>query len=104
MDPLLPATPDTLDEALKTQALGHLRELLDLHWREASDSADEDCKFAIGFQGGGQRRRARQGEGDEPDLPHRHRRAERSESACQRQPAGQRRGKALANREHRGRS
>jgi hypothetical protein len=50
MDPLLPATPDTLDEALKTQALGHLRELLDLHWREASDSADEDGKFAIGFR------------------------------------------------------
>jgi hypothetical protein len=50
MDPLLPATPDTLDEALKTQALGHLRELLDLHWREAWDSADEDGKFAISFR------------------------------------------------------
>ena len=49
MDPLLPATPDTLDEALKTQALGHLRELLDLHWREAWDSADEGGKFAIGL-------------------------------------------------------
>ncbi|PAW60834.1 MAG: hypothetical protein B9S36_07545 [Verrucomicrobiia bacterium Tous-C2TDCM] len=47
MDPLLPATPDTLDEALKTQALGHLRELLDLHWREAWDSADEDGKFDL---------------------------------------------------------
>jgi|GEM_PF-683087 len=50
MDPLLPATPDTLDEALKIQALGHLRELLDLHWREAWDSADEDGRFAIGFK------------------------------------------------------
>ena len=50
MDPLLPATPDTLDEALKAQALDHLRELLDLHWREAKDSADEDGRFAIGFK------------------------------------------------------
>lgn len=50
MDPLLPATPDTLDEALKTEALDHLRELLDLHWREAKDSADEDGRFAIGFK------------------------------------------------------
>lgn len=50
MDPLLPATPDTLDEALKAEALDHLRELLDLHWREAKDSADEDGKFAIGFK------------------------------------------------------
>jgi len=47
MDPLLPAT---LDEALKTEALDHLRELLDLHWREAKDSADEDGRFAIGFK------------------------------------------------------
>ena len=50
MDPLLPATPDTLDEALKAQAIGHLRELLDLHWREAKDSADEDGRFAIGLK------------------------------------------------------
>jgi hypothetical protein len=42
--------PATLDEALKAQALDHLRELLDLHWREAWDSADEDGKFAIGFK------------------------------------------------------
>lgn len=42
--------PATLDEALKEQALDHLRELLDLHWREAWDSADEDGKFAIGFK------------------------------------------------------
>ena len=50
MDPLLPATPDTLDEAIKTQALGHLSELLDLHWREAKDSADEEGRFAIGLK------------------------------------------------------
>lgn len=43
-------TPLTADEAIKSQALGHLRELLDLHWREAWDSADEDGKFAIGFK------------------------------------------------------
>ena len=42
--------PATLDEALKAQALDHLRELLNLHWREAWDSADEDGKFAIGFK------------------------------------------------------
>jgi hypothetical protein len=42
--------PDTLDEALKAQALDHLRELLDLHWREARDSADENGKFAIAFK------------------------------------------------------
>lgn len=47
MDTVIPAT---LDEALKAQALDHLRELLDLHWREAWDSADEDGKFAIGFK------------------------------------------------------
>lgn len=43
-------TPLTADEAIKSQALDHLRELLDLHWREAWDSADEDGKFAIGFK------------------------------------------------------
>lgn len=42
--------PTTLDDALKTQALDHLRELLNLHWREARDSADENGKFAIGFK------------------------------------------------------
>jgi hypothetical protein len=42
--------PATIDEALKAQALDHLRELLDLHWQEAADSADEDGKFAIGFR------------------------------------------------------
>jgi len=47
MDALI---PDTLDDALKAQALDHLRELLDLHWQEAKDSADEDGKFAIGFK------------------------------------------------------
>ena len=34
----------------KGRALDHLRELLDLHWREARDSADENGKFAIGFK------------------------------------------------------
>jgi len=47
MDTPLPAT---LDEVIKTEALDHLRELLDLHWREAKDSADEDGRFAIGFK------------------------------------------------------
>ena len=42
--------PLSADEALKSQALDHLRELLDLHWREARDSADENGKFAIGFK------------------------------------------------------
>ncbi len=34
----------------RSQALDHLRELLDLHWGEAKDRADEDGKFAIGFK------------------------------------------------------
>lgn len=38
------------DDALKSQALDHLRELLESHWREARDSADEDGRFAIGFK------------------------------------------------------
>lgn len=38
------------DEALKSQALDHLRELLEAHWREARDSADEEGRFAIGFK------------------------------------------------------
>ena len=42
--------PLSADEALKSQALDHLRELLDLHWREAWDTADDDGKFAIGFK------------------------------------------------------
>ena len=41
---------DSNDDALKAQALEHLRELLDSHWREARDSADENGKFAIGFK------------------------------------------------------
>ena len=41
---------DSNDDALKAQALEHLRELLDTHWREARDSADEDGKFAISFK------------------------------------------------------
>ena len=38
------------DDALKSQALDHLRELLDTHWRDARESADEDGRFAIGFK------------------------------------------------------
>ena len=38
------------DDALKAQALEHLRELLDTHWHDARDSADEDGKFAISFK------------------------------------------------------
>ena len=41
---------DSNDDALKAQAIEHLRELLDTHWREARDSADEDGKFAISFK------------------------------------------------------
>jgi hypothetical protein len=41
---------DSTDHILKEQALGHLRDLLEMHWREARDSADEDGKFAIGFK------------------------------------------------------
>ena len=46
-----PATfAKTADDALRAQALDHLRELLELHWKEARDSADDDGKFAIGFK------------------------------------------------------
>ena len=38
------------EDALRAQALDHLRELLELHWKEARDSADDDGKFAIGFK------------------------------------------------------
>jgi hypothetical protein len=41
---------DSTDNILKEQALGHLRDLLEMHWREARDSADENGKFAIGFK------------------------------------------------------
>jgi hypothetical protein len=41
---------DSSDHILKEQAIGHLRDLLEMHWREARDSADEDGKFAIGFK------------------------------------------------------
>jgi hypothetical protein len=33
-----------LDTALKEQALDHLRELLESHWKTAKDSADDDLK------------------------------------------------------------
>jgi hypothetical protein len=39
-----------LDTALKEQAIDHLRELLDAHWKTAKDSADDDGRFAIGFK------------------------------------------------------
>ena len=38
------------DDALKSQALDHLRELLDTHWSDARESADEEGRFAIGFK------------------------------------------------------
>ena len=38
------------DDALKSQALDHLRELLDTHWRDARESADDEGRFAIGFK------------------------------------------------------
>ncbi|MBL9154750.1 MAG: hypothetical protein JNK37_19880 [Verrucomicrobiales bacterium] len=38
------------DDALKSQALDHLRELLDTHWHDARESADEEGRFAIGFK------------------------------------------------------
>jgi hypothetical protein len=40
----------SLDTALQAQALDHLRELLDAHWKTAKDSADDDGRFAIGFK------------------------------------------------------
>lgn len=41
---------NALDSALKEQALDHLRELLEAHWKTAKDSADDDGRFAIGFK------------------------------------------------------
>jgi hypothetical protein len=41
---------DAADHILKEQALGHLCDLLEMHWREARDSAEEDGKFAISFR------------------------------------------------------
>jgi hypothetical protein len=38
------------DDALKAQALDHLRDLLDTHWIDARDSADEEGRFSIGFK------------------------------------------------------
>lgn len=31
-------------------ALGHIRELMSAHWREAQDAQDDDGKFGIGFK------------------------------------------------------
>jgi hypothetical protein len=41
---------DSTDHILKEQALEHLRELLDTHWHDARESADEEGKFAISFK------------------------------------------------------
>lgn len=41
---------DAADHILKEQALGHLCDLLEMHWREAHDSAEEDGKFGISFK------------------------------------------------------
>ena len=41
---------DAADHILKEQALGHLCDLLEMHWREAPDSAEEYGKFAISFK------------------------------------------------------
>jgi hypothetical protein len=38
------------DDSLKAQALDHLRELMDTHWSDARDSADEEGRFSIGFK------------------------------------------------------
>ena len=38
------------DDALKSQALDHLRELLATHWPDARDSADVEGRFSIGFK------------------------------------------------------
>jgi len=36
--------------AAQDAAVTHLRDLLEAHFREAEDSADEDGKFSIGFR------------------------------------------------------
>ena len=41
---------DSNDDALKAQAIEHLRELLDTHWHDARESADEDGRFSISFK------------------------------------------------------
>ena len=40
----------TLDEVLQSQTLDHLRELLESHWKQARDSADDEGRFSIGFK------------------------------------------------------
>ena len=40
----------TLANAEQAAALDAMRELLDAHFREAEDSADEDGKFRLGFR------------------------------------------------------
>ena len=41
-------TPE--DQAIQDQALTHIRDLVDTHWRDAKNSADEDGKFSIGLR------------------------------------------------------
>ena len=43
-------TLPTTDDLLRSQALDHLRELLETHWKEARDSADDEGRFAIAFK------------------------------------------------------
>ena len=42
-------TPD-LHELEQEKAIGHIRELLSAHWREAQEAQDDDGKFAVGFK------------------------------------------------------
>ena len=42
-------TTDLTDLEQQT-ALGHLRDLMSAHWREAEDAADDDGKFGISFK------------------------------------------------------
>lgn len=42
-------TPD-IEELEQEKALGHIRELMSAHWREAKDSQDDEGKFAVAFK------------------------------------------------------
>ena len=39
-----------LQDLEQQKALDHICELLNAHWREAEDAADDDGKFAVGFK------------------------------------------------------
>ena len=41
-------TPE--DQAIQDQAINHIRDLVDTHWSDAKNSADEDGKFSIGLR------------------------------------------------------